>query len=216
MTGMHHLFCKNIKNDQPNVRSAMSNPRKTSMIPRAAIAMGFCLAFATGSASANEVRIKDREGTIHEPNIVGSTSDVLEFEAALGDDSLEILLDEKPVKVERRRVYQLALSDEGAWTDVPGAETTGKPLALSSVPKWIERNDLEHERNLDFSWKPAWTDAVDKSLGEKWSELARRCAKGVGSDGSSCYIYEARRELRVWFASSPRPVILRLLFPGGC
>lgn len=194
----------------------MSNTRKTLMPRTVVLAIGMCVALLTGVASAGEVRIKDREGTIHDPNIVGSTSDVLEFEAALGDDSLEILLDEKPVKVERIRYYQLALSDDGAWTDVPGAETVGKPLALSSVQKWTERNDLAHETKLDFSWKPSWTDAVDKSLGEKWSELARRCAKGVGSDGSSCYIYEARRELKVWFANSPRPVILRLLFPGGC
>ena len=89
-------------------------------------------------AGVIEVRVNDGvPGPWQEATITGEPF-IHEFEFELVAESFEVRFSRTPVRVERRLVHQLALSDGGSWVDVPGAEQVGAWRPSHPLRQWEE------------------------------------------------------------------------------
>ncbi|WP_265664374.1 hypothetical protein [Verminephrobacter aporrectodeae] len=205
------------------LQQAYQNPFiqwRFAVISRLAACFGTALALLCIPVHALEIRIKDEDGNVSEP-LVANASGVFEFNAPI-TNSLEVILDEKPVRIKRRQYYQVALSDGDKDTGISGAEKPGAFTSLRPALTWVERSDEIYEPNIKFPWRPSWTAAVEKdNLDKRWVELAMDCANKDASSRedsfNGCYYFHvSRREFKVWLAGAARPVTIQVRFPGGC
>ncbi|MCW5323503.1 hypothetical protein [Verminephrobacter aporrectodeae] len=195
------------------------------VISRLAACFGTALALLCSPVHALDIRIKEGDDKYSEP-LVANASGVFEFETSVAVKSLAILLNEKPVRIQKRQYYQVALRDkeDEKDIDVPGIEKPGAFIHLRPALGWVEHRDNElYEPNIKFPWQPSWTTAVDRNrdLDKRFVKLAMGCANKDASredDSNSCYyFYMSWWEFKVWLAGATRPVTIRVRFEkGGC
>ncbi|MCB1783203.1 MAG: hypothetical protein KDI13_04350 [Alphaproteobacteria bacterium] len=137
------------------------------------------------------------------------------------DARIDIGLDQTPVKIEWREVYQGAVGDEGPWYNVPGAQQTTNWAEIEAHKDF----SFEQYQQRQAQQKPAitWPENFDcEGAGiendpetcTRWKNIYARCPP-VKEDGT-CYTYRSEIQLRIQYDGSSPFEMLVIKFPGGC
>ena len=134
-----------------------------------------------------------------------------------GDTPINLLWSQTPVSVRWRQIYQGAVSDDGGWMDVPGAQAAGAWQNLTPARQMSVTLDQDTPAPA-LPWPAQMSCAQEPLKGDnascaRWQALYATCQ---GGDHSPCYSYPARLALEVKLAADTPVQTYYLLFPGGC